>query len=211
MRAAVTSPLTTRERVLTLIVFGVAVLAYVGSIRSGFVFDDRPVISQNPVVLGIVPLRELLFRDWFGQLPEHTIGSYRPLVSLAFWIDWRVSHHSEHYFHLLNTLLHGVAMALTFLVFRSIVGSNVALGGALLASVLAAPSEAVEGVVGRADLFETIAVVGGLAAHRRSGRWWGALASLAFGAALFSKESGVIALVAWGALEFLAPPESPYR
>lgn len=195
-----------------LIVFAVAVCAYAGSIPSGFVFDDRAVITENPVVQGIVPLSELPFRDWFGLPPAHTIGSYRPLATFEFWVDWRVSSGNPRFFHALNVVFHGVAMVVSYVVFQDIVGESVAFAGILLAAVLAAPSEAVEGVIGRADLIETIAIVAGLRAHRRKGVRSAALAALALAIAFFSKESGILALPAWALLDVLAPlPDSPAR
>ncbi len=222
-------------RLGTLLVGAVALLAYAGAVPSGFAFDDRYVVLTNPVVQGTAPLHTFLLRDWWGSLAAHTIGSYRPFPVLSLRADWRLGQwfqavcapwlagHSKWIqahgavlqawpMHLSNVCLHAVAMVLMYRVFRRIVPDTIALAAALLCAVMAAPSEVVQALPGRADLLETIGLVGGLWAHRRSGRRWGLVSAGCLLLALGSKESGVMALLAWPALDFFVPPpDSPWR
>jgi tetratricopeptide (TPR) repeat protein len=200
------------ERRRTIIVGFVALIAYAGAVPNGFAFDDRPVLLESPIMRGLAPISSALIRDWWGQLAAQTIGSYRPFAVVSLWIDWQLSGGRPWPIHLVNVLLHAGAMMLVYRVFRRIVPDTVAFAGALFAAVFAAPAEAVEGLVGRADLVETIGLVGGLWAHRRLGIRAGLLAALGLLLALGTKETGIIAPAAWIAFDVLIPPaESPWQ
>jgi tetratricopeptide (TPR) repeat protein len=195
----------------TLWVAALALLAYAGAVPSGFAFDDRSVLLESPIIQGTAPLSTLPLRDWWGHLPAQTVGSYRPLAVLSLWMDWHLAHGAAWWIHLVNVLLHALAMVLVYRVFRRIVPDTTAFAAALCCAVLAAPSEVVQGCVGRADLLETIGLVGGLAAHRKRGAKWALLAAGGFLLALGSKETGIMALAAWVAVDWLRPAETPAR
>lgn len=197
----------------------VAFAAYVGSIPSGFPYDDRSVVLGSPVVMGEVPLAQAFVRDWWGQSGPGSIGSYRPVPVVSLSVDWRLSGFFSEArdrrgwpMHFVNVLLHALTMILAYRVFRRLTSEGIALGAALLCAVMAAPSEVVQSLVGRADLLESIGLLVGLWAHRRTGARWGVVAAGGLLLALGSKETGLMALVAWPALDFLLPdPEQPWR
>lgn len=207
---------TVRQR--TLIVALVALLSYAAAIPSGFAFDDTPVLLDNPVIQGKAPLREVFVRDWWGHVAAQTVGSYRPLAALSLWADWRVggwvAAHSNvpraWPMHLVNVLLHALAMALLYRVLRGLASEVVAFAAALLCAVVAAPSEVVQGLVGRADLLETIGLLAGLQAHRRPGFRQAVIACGCFLLALGSKETGILAVIAWPAMELFVPADNPW-
>jgi hypothetical protein len=198
-------------RTRALIVVAVAFLAYAGTVPSGFVFDDQVAVQQSPVVQGFVPAREAFVRDWWGHLPALTVGSYRPWPVLLFRLEWMVGGGSPHLFHAVNVLLHVLTVLALFLGFRRITTDTVAFAATLFFAVLAVCSEPVEAIVGQADELCALATILGLMAHRRSGMRWGAAAVLACAIAVGSKETGAFAVVAWLALDLLAPATESWR
>ncbi|MFN8179034.1 MAG: hypothetical protein U0167_13975 [bacterium] len=182
----------------------VAVAAHVAALGGGFVLDDHPAVLDSPAVRGELTLGQLLGRDFWGQPPGAPggVGTYRPLPVLTFWLDWRVGGGAPWSFHLTNLLLHAfAAMALTAALSalesseerdgRRAPSHAATLAGVIFGA-LAVNSEAVAGVVGRADVmaaglgFVTL----GLARLRP-----GAAAAALLGA-LLCKESAVVWLAA---------------
>jgi hypothetical protein len=219
-----------------LLIGAVAVVVYAGAVPSGFAFDDRSILQTNPVIQGTVPLREAFLRDWWGASAAQTVGSYRPIALMSLWCDWRLGGWFKQIagpwldrqaggwtgdhggdprawpMHLVNVCLHALAMMLLYRVLRRIVSERTAFAAVLLCAVVAAPSEVVDGLAGRADLLETIGVVGGLWAHRRLGSAAAALASVCLLLALGSKETGIMAVAAWALMDLWLPdPASPPR
>ncbi|GHG64542.1 tetratricopeptide repeat protein [Comamonas sp. JC664] len=187
-----------------------AFLVYAGSIPAGYVFDDEFAILGNPVVQGQVPLWEAFLRDFWGRSPHSpdAIGTYRPLPLLLLGIEWRLSHGAAWAMHLGNVLWHCGAIACFVLAFAPLAGRRLALAAAALASVMSAPAEAVQAIVGRADLMCTVFVLLTLYFHRRSGAGATFAAAAFLGLALGSKESAVAILpVLWG-LDRLIRPDS---
>ena len=194
----------------------VAALVYTRSPASNFIFDEQEALLANPYVNG----HELRFldafrRDFWGLPPERTIGSYRPLPNLVWWVFWRISelpwlpHWVNIVVHAANAaLVSSFALALT----RERTLSWFAGAAFLLAAVI---TEAVTGVVGLADVLGGLGVLLALHALRLPSYAmpFAVLAATLLG--LFSKESVLVAvpLVGWAAL-VTAPhlhPARPWR
>jgi Flp pilus assembly protein TadD len=187
-----------------LLVGVVAVAAHAAALGGGFVQDDHPAVVGNPAVHGALDPATLLGRDFWGQPPGSpgAVGTYRPLPALTFWLDWHLGGGAPWVFHLTNLLLHALAaMALTAALGAS--ESSEERGGrgapspvAVLAGVvfaaLAVNSEAVAGVVGRADVMA--AGLGFVAWALARSRPLGAAGALL--AALLCKESAIVWLAA---------------
>jgi hypothetical protein len=180
-------------------------VAYAGAPPHAFLFDDQFAVAANPVVNGHLPLRAIWTRDFWGQGPAHTVGSYRPVVDLTLALDWRLGHGAPGVFRASSVLWHLLTVLAVFSVWRTIVGAQTAAVAAALLAVAAAPSEAVLCSVGRADILAALFSLLGLRAFRRPG-WLAALELVAcFGLALGSKESAIMAPVAWVAVDVLLP------
>lgn len=192
-------------------VAALAFVAYAGSIPNTFAFDDNKAILQNDVVQGKVPVSEAFVRDFWGALPEKTVGSYRPLPVVSLALEWKLFDGRPWPMHLLSVLLHALVWALAYLVFRAVVGEKAALAGALFGAVFAAPGESVQGLVGRADLLQAIALLVGMWMHRKAGKGAAAGAGFAHAFALLCKESSFVAPFAWGWLDLVASPKTPLR
>jgi hypothetical protein len=102
----------------------VAALVYCDrhALMGEFVYDDAGSVKRNIVVTGQVPFRELFTRDFWGtpMKDAQSHKSYRPLTTLTFWLNYKLSESlgtlpTDHHtlgFHVVNVLLHGIVTAL---------------------------------------------------------------------------------------------------
>nr|CAD7575998.1 unnamed protein product [Timema californicum] len=144
-----------------LVVAVAAVVCYANSVDGHFVFDDSEAVVNNEDLRPNMPLWNLLHNDFWGTrlTHNHSHKSYRPLTVLSFrygrWNYWMSEGLKPWGFHVTNVLLHCLVSVLSLLVYDRLFGGHsprAALLSALLFSVHPVHSEAVAGVVGRADL-----------------------------------------------------------
>ncbi|MDI3287695.1 tetratricopeptide repeat protein [Polyangium sp. 15x6] len=189
----------------------VAAAAFFGHARAlgaGFVFDDRGAILENPVVQGDLDLGALLGSDFWGRPPGEGPGTWRPLVVLSFWLN----KHITGWFHETNLLLHAATSVVLALALARHTGrTTFAVVAAMVFGVLGIHTEAVVGLVGRADVMAAglswlawfVAGRADEAEEPRSAMW----AALAFAGALASKESAIVfPLFLFLADRLLSPP-----
>jgi len=190
-------------------------------VHTNFIFDEQEALLANPYVRSVTdPLSKLHWldafrRDFWGLLPDRSIGSYRPIPDLIWRALWFVGARDQSPFldHWINVLLHGTNGALLALVTLRVTRQR---GTAWLAGLIfvscAVLTEAVSGVVGIADV---LGATGALLALMALALPLGAMPFAVFGATLFallSKESALVAvpLVPCAAL-FLAHIVHPRR
>lgn len=134
----------------------VPLLAYLNSLGGDFVHDDIPAIVRNPDVRGDGGLSRLLYMDFWGE-PLAASGShksYRPLTTATFRLTaslvglWPLAYHA------VNVLLHAAVSAGLYVVCvqRLAMRPPTARVAAVLFSLHPVHTEAVSGIVGRADL-----------------------------------------------------------
>jgi protein O-mannosyl-transferase len=154
------------------------------------------------------PWYQLLFNDFWGTplVDSGSHGSYRPLCVLSFKLNHLVGGLKPSGYHLINTLLHCLATGLVVKLARHILPSGVCtlISGLLFASH-PIHTEAVAGIVGRADLIACNFFILTILSYIKHVQWrekcdlrhWLALCSaiLCASAAVLSKETGVTALV----------------
>ncbi len=171
------------------LVAGVALLAYVGNVGNGFVYDDRFVIERNPAVQDI-DWRALVVGSYWGQLVD--AGLYRPLTLLSFGLN-RALGASATGFHLVNDVLHGVASMLVLLTARALgTGRFVALAAGLIFALHPLQTEAVNTIVGRGEILAFVFALGAFLLYVQKKHPVGV--GLLFFLALCSKESAAFAL-----------------
>ena len=86
------------------------VAVYWPTMRAGFVFDDRILITANPMVRA----SDGLHRFWVTtQAPD-----YYPLTWSLWWAEWRLWDGKATGYHVVNVLLHAVDAVLVWLVLR---------------------------------------------------------------------------------------------
>ncbi|XP_064535532.1 protein O-mannosyl-transferase Tmtc1 isoform X1 [Drosophila montana] len=187
-----------------------AFVLYLNTLNAGFVYDDRRAILGNADVTGAGPLAQLLQNDYWGTplTDSGSHGSWRPLCVLSFRLNFLLGSGAAFPFHLINLLLHGLATALVVLVARTLLPTR---AGVWAASALFAAhpihTEAVAGVVGRADLSACVCSLFAYLTYRRHMllRDWRSLAVtlLAALAALLCKETAITTLLLCGLCDVL--------
>ncbi|XP_045768202.1 protein O-mannosyl-transferase TMTC2-like isoform X1 [Maniola jurtina] len=135
-----------------------AVLLYYNTLDAGFVYDDRRAILSNPDVIGHTPIKALFENDFWGTplTDPGSHGSYRPLCVATYRLNYVFSGFKPWSYHFLNILFHSIATALVVTTARRLLPPHCIKVGTAVAglSFAAHPihTEAVAGVVGRADL-----------------------------------------------------------
>jgi tetratricopeptide (TPR) repeat protein len=181
-----------------------ATTLYLPTLRNDFVFDDRGVVLENPLLLDVRDLPRLFAAPYWNTPRVPSGGLYRPVTTASFALDRLAAHgFRPAWFHLVNALLHGVVTGLaTALALRLFPGPWPALAAGILFAVHPVHVEAVAGVVGRSEIlaagFTLLALFADDAARRRRGPPAALAAILApclVLLAILSKESAVAAPV----------------
>ncbi|XP_061531867.1 protein O-mannosyl-transferase TMTC3 isoform X2 [Phycodurus eques] len=153
-----------------LLLTSLVVACYWNSLSCGFVFDDVSAILDNKDLRPTTPLRSLFLNDFWGtpMAEERSHKSYRPLTVLTFRLNYLLSELSPASYHLLNVALHAVACLLFLRVCRLFLDRTSGLVAALLFAVHPIHTEAVTGVVGRAELLSSIFLLAAFLAYTKS-------------------------------------------
>ncbi|XP_072256210.1 protein O-mannosyl-transferase TMTC1 [Pyxicephalus adspersus] len=134
----------------------VAGLCFAGSLFGEFVHDDIWAILNNPDSRGETNLSSVFRNDFWGKAMKDNTShkSYRPLCVLSFRMNVYFWGLDPFYFHMVNVVLHCLVSSLLCYVCSSTVFEDrrLALGTALLFAVHPVHTEAVAGIVGRADV-----------------------------------------------------------
>ncbi|XP_041853737.1 protein O-mannosyl-transferase TMTC3 isoform X2 [Melanotaenia boesemani] len=153
-----------------LLLTGLVVGCYWNSLSCGFVFDDVSAILDNKDLRPSTPIRNLFLNDFWGtpMAEERSHKSYRPLTVLTFRLNYLFSELSAASYHLLNVILHAVVCVLFLRVCRLFLDRTSSLVAALLFAVHPIHTEAVTGVVGRAELLSSIFLLAAFLAYTKS-------------------------------------------
>ncbi|KAK0135687.1 Transmembrane and TPR repeat-containing protein 3 [Merluccius polli] len=143
---------------------------YWNTLSCGFVFDDVSAILDNKDLRPATPLHNLFLNDFWGtpMAEERSHKSYRPLTVLTFRLNYLFSELSAPSYHLLNVVLHAVVCVLFLRVCRTFLDKTSSLVAAVLFAVHPIHTEAVTGVVGRAELLSSIFLLAAFLAYTRS-------------------------------------------
>jgi hypothetical protein len=163
------------------------------------VYPDAERATRNAIVRG-GSAAAVVTADFWGHARNdaEATGSYRPSVSLTYWLQARLWGGGAAPLHLFDMALHAAAVLLLYgMLGLALGGGTPALLAALVFAVHPALSEAVASVVGRADLLAGASFLGALLSHRRAARSaaslrWEAGALVLLAVALFSKEYAVV-------------------
>uniref|UniRef100_A0A671NKU8 dolichyl-phosphate-mannose--protein mannosyltransferase n=1 Tax=Sinocyclocheilus anshuiensis TaxID=1608454 RepID=A0A671NKU8_9TELE len=149
---------------------GLVVGCYWNSLFCGFVFDDVSAILDNKDLRPTTPLKNLFLNDFWGtpMSEERSHKSYRPLTVLTFRLNYLFSELSSSSYHLLNVVLHAVVCVLFLHFCRLLLDRSTSLIAALLFAVHPIHTEAVTGVVGRAELLSSIFLLAAFLAYTKS-------------------------------------------
>ena len=140
--------------------------------QTNFIFDEQEALLANPYVRSVTDPHSKLgwldafHRDFWGLLPDRSIGSYRPIPDLVWRALWALGARDKTPFldHWVNVLLHGVcgALLVTF-VWKLTNRRGVSWMAGIVFVATAVCTEAVTGVVGISDVMGGLGAI--LAAH----------------------------------------------
>ncbi|CAO2607247.1 Protein O-mannosyl-transferase TMTC1 [Lemmus lemmus] len=152
---------------------GASCLCYGRSLRGEFVHDDVWAIVNNPDVRPGTPLRWAVFaNDFWGKgLADSTSHkSYRPLCVLSFRLNIFLTGMDPFYFHAVNVILHClVTLVLMYTCDKTVFKNRgLAFVTALLFAVHPVHTEAVAGIVGRADVLACLLFLLAFLSYHRS-------------------------------------------
>ncbi len=185
-----------------------AVVPYLNSLQNGFTFDDPVVVRDNPRVTRHSPVGLLTAVYPVGVL-------YRPLTMLTYAANYRLSP-AAWGFHFVNLALHlAVSLGVLALALVLLDSLPAAVVAAALFAVHPIHTEAVNNIVGRAELLAAALVIASLLAQARAVRRhspiWSALALVSFALALLAKESAFTAIALIAVLVWWLDPARSWR
>lgn len=154
----------------------VCVLCYYNSTQCGFVFDDISAIKENRDLRPHTAWTNVFLNDFWGTaihkvsvvtqsgrfdgprfpLQEQSHKSYRPFCVLTFRWNYAVHGLQPGGYHLVNMLLHVCVSLLYFRACLLLVNGVTSFVAALLFAVHPVHTEAVTGVVGRAEILSSV-------------------------------------------------------
>ncbi|XP_064794597.1 protein O-mannosyl-transferase TMTC1-like isoform X1 [Oncorhynchus masou masou] len=138
------------------VLLALCALCYSNSLHGEFVHDDVWAISNNPDVRPGSSLQNIFTNDFWGKrMADNTSHkSYRPLCILTFKLNILLGGMTPLYFHVVNVCLHcAVTCLLMHTCDRCVFDDpRLAFLTALLFAVHPIHTEAVSGIVGRADV-----------------------------------------------------------
>jgi len=179
-----------------LLIAAVVTAVYANTLSNEFINDDVPAIVANDAVRSGDMLRIFTTPSWTASASTNHL--YRPLITLSFAANYAVGALQPSGYRMVNIALHAIASIVAYVLVVSLGGQmGVALVAALLFAAHPINSEALNAVVGRAEIVAGLCVVLGVlldvrSYHARSPAVRLALTGatiLAFTCGLLSKES----------------------
>ncbi|XP_076247643.1 protein O-mannosyl-transferase F38B6.6 [Calliopsis andreniformis] len=196
---------------VSLLIIMLLSLCYINSYNGEFVFDDSEAIVNNEDVK-TTPIKDVFMNDFWGSKLTHKNShkSYRPLTILSFRLQfWIRQGLIAQDYHIVNIALHMIVCMIMFPVLNILLGSegkNVAFYSIALFAVHPIHTEAVSGIVGRAELlcalFMWLSILFynySIKAKKILYRWCsmcGCITSIAI--AMLCKETGITAIAICG-------------
>ncbi len=136
---------------LILIAF-LGIVSYGNVFKNEFVFDDTEIIVNNKSIHDIGNIKAVLTTNYWHQ--QANAGLYRPVVFLSFAIDYFFWADNPSGYHLFNLIFHILTSILLYMILMVFFDNrSTALLAALFFSVHPVHTEAVTGIVGRAEVF----------------------------------------------------------
>lgn len=183
------------QRGLALGILAIGMLVHAASLLGDFTVDDHRAIVRHAGVT--TDFADVFRLDWFGRPFSSTIGSYRPVVTASFWLDYHLGGAKPVLFHLVNLLLYaGVLWTFDCVLARLTEGrlSAAVRGVALLViATLTIHADVVPSATGRSELmsalFSLLALYAATDPRERSATLIGYAAALS--AAMLSKETAI--------------------
>ena len=166
----------------------VTVAIYLNTLHNQFVFDDIPLILDNPPVKYLDNISH--FTSGIGKIP------YRPLRGMSYALDYRFTGLNPVGYHISNIVFHVLTTLLVYFITAALTGNmRVAFFASCLFAVHPVHTESVAYISGRRDILSTLFYLLGfylfLLARQRHKKKFILPALVAYLLALASKEMAV--------------------
>ena len=199
-----------QQHVLSAIVLITCIVCYYNSCYCGFVFDDISAIKDNRDLRPHTSIKNVFLNDFWGtpMHKEQSHKSYRPLCVLTFRWNYLLHQLDPLGYHLVNMLLHGVVCLMYFRMCSMFLPEISSFVSAMLFAVHPIHTEAVTGVVGRAETLSSVFFLAAFlfyskATKRKRVTGWQylTLSMICVAIAMLCKEQGITVLGVCGVYE----------
>ncbi|HXS95550.1 MAG TPA: tetratricopeptide repeat protein [Candidatus Limnocylindrales bacterium] len=185
-----------------LAICGLLLVAYSNSFQSGLVFDNAPIIGQDPRIRHVTAANLAAIATGSYRYSNPSVGLYRPLTTFSYLVNYAVLGNELRPagYHAVNLALHCANVALVYAIGIAVFAEAApAFALAALWGVHPVLSESVTNIVGRADLLAALGVLAGLLLYlkapsvpsRLKPLWFAGLC-ISQAAGIFSKESAAV-------------------
>lgn len=107
------------ERLVYLLLFGLAFLLYANTFTHEYALDDRAVMFQNKFVQqGFGGFPEIMSTFYWNGFWEANAGLYRPMSLLVFAMEWAVNDNAPGLYHFVNVVLYALTCVLVYKLLR---------------------------------------------------------------------------------------------
>ena len=176
-----------------LLPFVISIIVYLNCLQNSFVYDDDSTIINNYFIRHWSNLPDLFTNRYFVLSAELT---YRPVVTLSYFIDYAFWHLNPLGYHLTNILIHAINSVLVFIfAFQVFKNRKSAFISALFFSSYPLFSEVVNAVGFREDLlafmFLILAFICYLKANQQRYILYYPMSLFCYLLSLFSKEMAI--------------------
>ena len=143
------------------------VAVYANSLPNGWTFDDHMIVESNPIVHSL-DVKQIFGSQYWPD--QKDAGLYRPLTILSFSVHYALHGAAPFFYHLVNVIFHAANVLLVYALASRLLGSTfAAVGAALIFGLHPVQTEAVNGIVGRAELMSAFWVLLAWVLYIRSG------------------------------------------
>ncbi|XP_023239347.1 transmembrane and TPR repeat-containing protein CG4050-like [Centruroides sculpturatus] len=146
---------------------------YYNALECGFVFDDMSAVKDNKDLRPITHVSNIFWNDFWGTpiIKEHSHKSYRPICVLTFRINYMIDELNPLGYHLVNVLLHALVCILYLRLCYMFLPAESSLVAAMLFAVHPIHTEAVTGVVGRAETLSSVFFLSAFLCYIQCSQW----------------------------------------
>jgi hypothetical protein len=154
-----------RDTKLAIAIAVLGSIVFVPSITGGWVFDDHPLIAENPFIHSFAwVIRWFTTEFWNVGEEAKRFGSaivyWRPGITATYAVDWALGGGSPVLFHVMNLLYQAGVAVLSFFVLRRWIGkAGPAFAAALLFAIHPTKAESVAWIAGRTDVICMLAIL----------------------------------------------------
>ncbi|MEO6130609.1 MAG: tetratricopeptide repeat protein [Saprospiraceae bacterium] len=138
-----------------------AVLVYIPSFTGGFTLDDNHIVEDNPLIRSLSNISKIWSSHyWAGKIDATDTSLYRPLTLTSYALQYAMNGGNPIPYHIINILLHAlVCFALVKIVHLLFKNNYLTVLSGLLFAIHPIHTEAVSGIVGRAELMSALFIL----------------------------------------------------